>query len=445
MTKLQDIHHLLSRAAFGPAYRDISSYSKLSTKELVHKLFDSSSRYSDLDIVDIDFIPFNRLARLTEEEKKALRKKAREQILELNKEWFVKMSTTEAVFREKMTLFWHDHFACRTKSPLFAQDLNNILRRHALGNFGEMLMAVSKSPAMIQYLNNQQNKAKSPNENFAREVMELFTLGRNNYTEEDIKSAARAFTGWGFNQEGGFVFKRKQHDFGVKTVLGVNGNLGGEEVIDIILDKRQTAKYITEKFYKYFVNEQINHKHLDKLATGFYNSGYNIGELMKQIFTSDWFYEPENRSRIIKSPVELLVGYARILPFKKIEKKNFLHIQGALGQVLFMPPNVGGWPYGEEWINSTSIIYRMQLPYTFISPPKGSKKRKLAFNVDWPLFYTETNSVNTEELAILILGKQPDDKEQALIAKATQRFQEKTARKAVETVSWLCLPDYQLA
>ena len=447
MNKLQEIHHLLSRAAFGPVLKDISSYNKLSTRELAHKLFDASHRYSDLDVVDMDIVPFNRLAQLTEEERKKLRKRAREQILELNKEWIIKMSSTDAVLREKMTLFWHDHFACRTKNPLFAQDLNNILRRHALGNFGEMLMDVSKSPAMIQYLNNQQNKAKSPNENFAREVMELFTLGRNNYSEEDIKNAARAFTGWGFTQKGEFVFKRKQHDFGVKTVLGVKGNLGGEEVIDIILDKRQTAKYITEKIYKYFVNVQIDQKHLDRLATGFYNSGYDIGELMKQIFTSDWFYEPENRSRIIKSPVELLVGYARLLPFKSVEGKNTLLIQRALGQVLFMPPNVGGWPYGEEWINSTSIIYRMQLPYTFIASPKGSKKRKsaLAFSVDWPLFYTETNGVNTKDLETLILGKQPGEKEQVLITKTTQRVQEITARKAVETITWLCLPEYQLA
>ncbi len=445
MNNSQDIHHLLNRAAFGPALNDLSSYSNISTKELTRQLFDSSRHYSELNVVNINFIPYNRIAQLTEEERKELRKKAREEILNLNREWMIKMGSTDAILREKMTLFWHDHFACRTKNPLFAQNLNNILRRHSLGNFREMLMAVSKSPAMIQYLNNQQNKAKSPNENFAREVMELFTLGRDNYSEDDIKNAARAFTGWGFNPKGEFVFRKRQHDFGTKKVLGHEGNFGGEDVINIILDKKQTAIYITEKIYKYFVNEQLNREHVDLLATNLYESGYDIGEMMKQILTSDWFYAAENKSRIIKSPVELFVGYARLLPFKEIDKKSILLMQRALGQVLFVPPNVGGWPYGEEWINSTSITFRMQLPYTFISPPKGNRKRPLALNVDWSLFYNKTKGIDSKELTTLILGKQPDENEQLLIDKSVRRVEEQSAKKAVETVTWLCMPEYQLA
>ena len=445
MNNLQNIHHLLNRAAFGPTLKNISSYSKISTQKLTQKLFDSSLHYSELNVVDPNFIPYNRLAQLTEEKRRELRKKAREEILTLNKEWLIKMGRTDAILREKMTLFWHDHFACRTQKPIYAQDLNNILRKHSLGNFGEMLMAVSKSPAMIQYLNNQQNKAKSPNENFAREVMELFTLGRDNYTEDDIKNAARAFTGWGINPNGKFVFRRKQHDFGTKKLLGVKGNFGGEDVIKIILDKKQTARYVTEKIYKYFVNEQLNSEHVDLLTSKFYNSGYDIGALMNTIFTSDWFYTSENRSRIIKSPVELFTGYARLLPFKEIKKRNVLQIQRALGQVLFMPPNVGGWPYGKEWINSTSIIFRMQLPYNFISHPKGNRRNPLALNVDWPLFYNKTKSFDTNELAMLILGKQPDANEQQLIDKSTRRVEGLSAKKAIETVTWLSMPEYQLA
>lgn len=447
MDKLQYIHHLLNRAAFGSTFNNLPIYLKLSTKELTQQLFDSSRHYSELNVVDAAFIPYSRQSKLTETEKKELRKKAREEILNLNREWFMKMGKTEAVLREKMTLFWHDHFACRTKNPMFAQDLNNILRRYSLGNFGEMLMAVSKSPAMIMYLNNQQNRAKSPNENFAREVMELFTLGRNNYSEDDIKNAARAFTGWGLNPEGEFIFRRRQHDFGIKNIFGLKGNFDGEDVINIILDRKQTANFISEKIYKYFVNEEIDRERVNLLSTDFYNSGYDIGKLMENIFTSDWFYAAENQNRIIKSPVELLVGYVRLLPFEFTDEKSILLTQRALGQVLFMPPNVGGWPYGEEWINSTSITFRMQLPYTFLSPQKENKTRKraLTFKVDWQEFHNKTKGLNTKELTTLILGRQPNGNEQLLIDKSIRRVEGQWARKAVETVTWLCMPEYQLA
>ncbi len=146
-----------------------------------------------------------------------------------------KLSATDDPLTEKMVLFWHNHFACRTMVPFLAQQQNNVLRKYALGSFADMLMAVSKDPAMLQFLNNQQNKKGHPNENFAREVMELFTLGRGHYTEEDIKEAARAFTGWGFSLQGEFQFRGKQHDEGEKTFRGKTKKYSGEDIIIAIL------------------------------------------------------------------------------------------------------------------------------------------------------------------------------------------------------------------
>ena len=176
------------------------------------------------------------------------------------------MINSEAQLREKMSLFWHGHFACRVMNIYFQQQLLDIIRENALGNFGDLLHEVSKSPAMLSFLNNQQNKKQHPNENFAREVMELFTMGRGNYTEEDVKEGARAFTGWGFNLQGEFVYRPFQHDNGKKTFLGKTGNFDGDDIIDILLEQKQTAKFISQKIYKYFVNDTPDIEKIEWLA-----------------------------------------------------------------------------------------------------------------------------------------------------------------------------------
>jgi uncharacterized protein (DUF1800 family) len=261
-----------------------------------------------------------------------------------------------------MSLFWHGHFACREQNIFHNQILLQIIRTNALGSFKDLLIEVSKSAAMLSFLNNQQNKKQHPNENFAREVMELFTLGRGNYTEDDIKEAARAFTGWGFNYQGEFVFKKSQHDDGSKSILGKTGNFTGEDVLNILLEQKQTAKYITKKIYKYFVNDNVDDEKVESLSKRFYNSNYNISSLMKDIFSSDWFYEEKNIGAKIKSPIELIVGIKRQLNIKLDKPEIQLIFQNALGQSLFYPPNVAGWPGGKNWIDSSSLMLRMQIP-----------------------------------------------------------------------------------
>ena len=444
MDNLQKTHHLLSRAAFGPAFKYLPSYGDYSLQNLTNYIFKSSREVNDLSIVTRESAFMQYASRLTPEKKRELRKKQREQMLDLNVGWISRMSTTDAVLREKMTLFWHDHFACNIKNPYFAQDLNNILRRNALESFGKMLFEVSTSPAMLQFLNNQQNKAKSPNENFAREVMELFTLGRDHYTEDDIKNAARAFTGWGFDRNGEFVFRKKQHDYGRKTFMGRTGNFGGEDILKMLLENKQTARFITEKIYHYFINENTDEDFLNSLSAGFYNSGYNIEKLMYDIFTSEQFYNDANINNLVKSPAELIVGYGRLLPVRSYDKKSIIRMQRALGQVLFMPPNVGGWPYGKEWINSTSIVYRMQLPYTFLPQKNNRHKKWMTLDVDWQKFFQETQNMSTDELTTLIIGRAPTADEKRLINKTTMRFNYAPFKETVQTISWLCLPEYQL-
>jgi uncharacterized protein (DUF1800 family) len=272
------------------------------------------------------------------------------------------MVNSEQQLREKMSLFWHGHFASRNLNILYQQQLLDVIRRNALGNFGDLLAGVSKSAAILNFLNNNQNRKGHPNENFAREVMELFTLGRGHYTESDVKEAARSFTGWGANIAGEFVFRRAHHDDNKKTFLGKTGNFTGDDVLNIVLEQKQTARFIAGKVYKYFVNETADEHIINLLADRFYQSHYNIQALMKDIFSSDWFYDEKNIGSKIKSPIELIVGIRRMLPMELENEEAQLLLQRLLGQMLFYPPNVAGWPGGKSWIDSSSLMLRLQIP-----------------------------------------------------------------------------------
>jgi uncharacterized protein (DUF1800 family) len=206
--------------------------------------------------------------------------------------------------------------------------------------------------------------------------MELFTMGRGNYTETDVKEAARAFTGWGANIKGEFVFRKFTHDDGNKTVLGKTGNFNGDDVLDILLDNKQTSKYIIQKIYRFFVNENVDRGKVDWLADRFYKSDYDISKLMEDIFTSDWFYDEKNIGVRIKSPIELIAGIRRMLPMKLQNEEAQLLVQRVLGQVLFYPPNVAGWPGGKNWIDSSTLMMRMRLPQMFNDTDEFNVKPK---------------------------------------------------------------------
>jgi uncharacterized protein (DUF1800 family) len=277
-----------------------------------------------------------------------------------------RMMNTHAVLQEKMTLFWHNHFACRDNKAFFTQQLNNIHRTNALGSFRAMLFQVAEAPAMLQFLNNQQNQKNHPNENFAREVMELFTVGRGNYTETDIKESARAFTGYGFNKDGQFLVRKFFHDDGQKTFMGKTGNFTGEDILNMLLERRETAHFICTKLYKYLVNEVPDPGHVNAMADVFYTSNYEIKRLLQFVFTASWFYDDKNTGNLVKSPVEFLVGLSRQFYITYDRPEILLQFQKVLGQVLFYPPNVAGWPGGRNWIDSSSLMYRLKIPSTLL-------------------------------------------------------------------------------
>src|SRR5687767_11256196 len=245
--------HLLWRAGFGPNQevlsKEVSGKPASWYKQLEAA---SSSSFKPLDVINPylkTFLDDGNRRMMGEDERRMLRRLQRDDIRKLNLTWLSEMVNSDQQLREKMSLFWHGHFACRSQNIFHQQSLLNTIRSKALGSFGDLLRSVSKSAGMLNFLNNNQNRKGHPNENFAREVMELFTLGRGHYTENDVKEAARAFTGWGTNLQGEFVFRKFQHDEGQKTVFGKTGNFNGDDILQLLLEKKQTAIFITEKIY----------------------------------------------------------------------------------------------------------------------------------------------------------------------------------------------------
>ncbi len=355
---------LYSRACFGISLTEFQEPRPIAA--VVEGLFPKTPPTELIAISEKDWLDHSPEAMKlmgNEVEKREKQKAFRQRTRDINLLWLQAMVDSQYPLVEKAALFWHGHFATRIDNPYYDQRLLQILRTNALGNFGELLREVSKSAAMLQFLNNQQNKKAHPNENFAREVMELFTLGRGHYTEDDVKEAARAFTGWAHDGTGEFIFRKKQHDDGKKKFLGKTGYFNGDDILDILLEQKQTAVFITQKIYRYFVSdEKIDEKRVRELADDFYESKYDIGALLKTIFSSDWFYGEHVTGAKVKSPVELLVGYQRLMPLQFAKPQFLLSLQRLLGQVLFAAPNVAGWPGGKNWIDSSSLALRMRLP-----------------------------------------------------------------------------------
>ena len=439
--------HLMWRAGFGPSVEQLADLPKYTPAQIYKALVKASSKkpaYIDVadDYLKGLFMGLGEAGRqqkkdLDSAERKKVQQKNREGVRNLNLYWMHEMVSSAAQLREKIAFFWHGHFACRNLNIFYQQGLLDVIRRNALGNFGTMLKEVSRSAAMLNFLNNQQNRKDHPNENFAREVMELFTLGRGHYTEHDIKDAARAFTGWGSNVQGDFVFRKFQHDFGMKTVLGRKGNFDGDDVLDILLEEKQTAVYITTKIYRFLVNEKADDEKVRWLADRFYKNNYEIDGLLQDIFTSDWFYNENNIGVKIKSPVELLTGIQRMLPMELENEESLLVLQRVLGQLLFYPPNVAGWPGGKNWIDSSSLMMRMRIPKLIndadimnVQPKDdddtmmgmrdsevngkngkqqgmnyaGIKKQQINANVDWKEYLEYYESIPREKLAAAISG-----------------------------------------
>lgn len=471
---MQKLKHLSWRLGFGPRTKSWDKWVSLPEASWWPKMKDDAATKPEyFDIADsavkgllMGIGELGKMERreLDQADKKRLREQSRDNLRNLNLLWLEEMTHSKAQLREKMAFFWHGHFASRNINILYQQQLLHIIRENALGNFGDLLRAVSKSAAMIAFLNNQQNKKQHPNENFAREVMELFTLGRGHYTETDVKEAARAFTGWNFRLNGDFIFRPNDHDKGIKNLLGKSGNYDGDDVLDILLENRQTAVFITRKMYRFLVNDTlVPEERISWLANRLYESGYQIMRLLDDIARSDWFYAPENTGNRIKSPVEYWVGIRRALPLELEDPEVQLKLQRVLDQVLFFPPNVAGWPGGKAWIDSSSLMLRMRIPQLIVDrgdldvhskddddQQMGVKSmnqaRILAANIDWQPVLKQFSTLRSSDLITSMaeyLWQTDARPPAAVLEKYTDRSSQESLIKT-SMIRLMATPEYQL-
>ncbi len=459
--KNRHLIHLHWRSGFGITPSSLKSAKFLSKKKNVNSIFVISKK---IEPIQLDLSEFNQFLKTPykkyknmygEEAATMLRQKSQKMVRELNFEWLKKMASSDCVLREKMTLFWANVFVCRDNHILHIIQFNNTLRNHALGDFGSFVKAVARTPSMLKYLNNNRNVKFKPNENFARELLELFTLGLGNYSEQDIKEAARAFTGWNFKANGDFILRINKHDENSKTFLGISGNLGGDDVIDIILKQRQCAEFICRKIYTYFVNPSIDASHLNELTDLFYKD-YNIEKLMRHIFMSDWFYDEKNIGVKIKSPVELMVGIQKTVPSVFNKQRQVTYLQKMMGQILLYPVNVAGWKGDRYWIDSNSLMFRLKLPSVLLNNANISLMPKGEFEDDFSDFYKQKNqnfkvsnqalayfethyskSTKKELKAILVLPKLDQDTKEML-----KIYQHQNAYQYC--IQLMSIPEYQL-
>lgn len=368
---------LLTRAGFAPSAAEIARFAALDQPTAVEELLAPRATtpvVAPPSWVDEAIVSPRALRAMSEDERQAARERAARQSLELRGWWLREMAATPAPLLERMTLFWHNHFVSaqpKVRAPQLMYRQNVLLRRHALGNFGALLHAVAKDPAMLLYLDAANNRRDAPNENFAREVMELFTLGKGHYTERDIKEAARAFTGWSLDpQTGEFVFRRRLHDDGVKTVLGRTGRFDGDQVLDLLLAHPATARFIVDKLWREFVSPRPDAARVEAIAGRFRASGYETRVALRELLRQPEVAAGSQDDALVKSPVELVVGFVRPSQAQLQNPIGAALAVAAMGQNLFAPPNVRGWPGGEAWINTQTLLARKQfLQQALAGPP----------------------------------------------------------------------------
>jgi hypothetical protein len=275
--------------------------------------------------------------------------------------WTNRMLSTRRPLEEKLTLFWHGHFATgenKVRDYRMMLKQNLMFRAHASGRLQDLLIGILTDPAMLVYLDNGENIKTHPNENFGRELLELFTMGVGHYSEHDVREAARAFTGW-TNDALMYKFDAAQHDFGQKTFLGRTGPFNGDDIIRIILEQPVTGEFVAGKLYRYFVRDDVAEVVKTRLGRELRDSGYQLKPLMKRIFLSKDFYSPPSYATQIKSPVHLLVSTYRKMGLREVPTiPDAGRMNAGLGQSLFDPPNVAGWAGGRTWITPSTLLQR---------------------------------------------------------------------------------------
>lgn len=397
---ISEARHLLARTGFDPSWREIEPLLPLSRQQAVNQIL---AKASSAPITPIPAHILNApgesyLAYLAkpEAEQKAQQQLERERVEELQVWWLNQMVKTPTPLAEQMLLFWHNHFTSainKVRTARLMARQHQTLRQHAIGNFAQLLHAMSRDPALLRYLDSASNRKDQPNENFARELLELFTLGEGQYAEEDVQAAARAFSGWMVNSEqGSFRFNERQHDASQKTFLGQTGTFNGNDIIDLLLVHPQTARHLTRKLWQHFISDTPDEQEVHLLASQWQKT-WDIKALLRSLFLTEAFWAPQNRGNLIKSPTDYVVGLARVWQLPVREGNKWHHATFQLGQDLFNPPNVKGWDGGTAWITTDTLLKRQQLIHRFVREADGMKARRLP----------ETWNQATEELWKLVL------------------------------------------
>jgi uncharacterized protein (DUF1800 family) len=359
--------HLYRRAAFGATREELRQATADGMHATVEKLFALPKDAPPRETVVTGEPPLSPTTGMPDPSK---------QIAELRAAWLQRMLQGGEPAREKLALFWHNHFATSIKKvndAALMERQGELLFRHAHGSFRTLLKEISRDPAMLIFLDSNQNVKAHPNENYAREVMELFTLGVGHYTEKDIQEAARAFTGW-HTADGKFRFVASQHDDGTKQVLKQRGNWDGDAVLRILLEQPACAMFIVRKLYREFVNENQNppDAFLAPVAEAFRKSDYNISVPVKMMVQSRHFYSAYAYRQKIKSPIEYALGMARMIGVGitgrvVLSPYSLLGALELMGQLMYAPPNVKGWEGGKSWLNTATVLAHHNFAHALVN------------------------------------------------------------------------------
>lgn len=359
--KLPDARHLAVRACLGEEWQLLQRWQNTSAPAAVRQLLDAPPHYPGNPPALSSWGSWESM--LENGAMEQARARLNRDKMALKQWWLQHLITTRTPLLERMVMFWHNHFTTsidKVNQPDLMLQQHQLIRQHALGNFRELLHAIARDPAMLIYLDGAMNYKEQPNENFARELLELFTLGRGNYRESDIKAAARAFTGWTVDRNSNrFVLAAQHHSPNTQPFLGKTGVSDGEQVLDALLDHPRTAEHIAEKCWAAFINtSNPDQGEIRRWANAFRSSGYEIKVLMENVLLSDAFWAAQNRGVLSKSPLDLIAGIFRTLPLATTNPRDLVKFAEKLGQNPFVPPSPKGWEEGKAWITTQSLLDR---------------------------------------------------------------------------------------
>jgi uncharacterized protein (DUF1800 family) len=409
--------HLLSRAAFFPSKEDVSASVELGMTETVRRLVTGESLTDKVE----EILPF-------EEVKADGKNLVADQIVDQQTYWLYRMIKTEAPLIEKITLFWHGHFATsyqKVREIHLITRQNELFREYALGSFHDLVLEIGRDPAMMLWLDSNRNKKGKPNENYAREVMELFTLGIGNYTETDIRELARSLTGWNYDKVLDEVkFNKNQFDAGAKTVLGETGKFDDRTAIEVLFHQDALPAFMADKLLQYFGSEHPSAEWVGTVAADF-KSSTRISDVLYNLFTSDEFYKEEYRGAMIKTPVEYVVGILKA--FNLPMARGFAQASRKMGQELYLPPDVAGWRGGATWFMSTSLLSRYQFAESVAKRINNAILTSSAFKLNSKATAEEFVSAYSANVGLWNLG---ENTSQTLASYANDTFIHSTSKQS---------------